>query len=98
MTSGRDLEQDAVASGGRGALNRAGLGLQVSRPVVIDGLGGNGQHCDHRQHGEDWHQQENGALREFITDRSSDQGDRDIACIVEGRVAPHPPRQLCPRI
>src|ERR1019366_6520357 len=33
------LEQDTVASDPGGAHRRARLGLQVSRPVVIDGLG-----------------------------------------------------------
>ena len=61
-------------------------------------LGGNGKHRDRRKHGEDRHQQEDGALRERIADRARSQSDGDIAGMVEGRVPPHPPGQLFSRI
>jgi hypothetical protein len=76
-----------------GLFGRAGLRLQVSRPVVIDGLGGNGQHRDHRQYGENRHQQEHGALGERIADRARHQGDRNIAGMIERRIPSHSPRQ-----
>jgi len=64
------LEQDAVAGGtGRGHCLIV-FPVEVSRPIVIDGRGRNGQHCDRRQQGENRHQQEYGALREFIADRA----------------------------
>jgi hypothetical protein len=87
------LEQDAVASDPGGGFGRAGLGLQVSCSVVVDGLGGNGQHCDYSQRGENRHQQEHGPLRECIADRARYQSDRDIAGMVESRIPSHSPGQ-----
>jgi hypothetical protein len=87
------LEQNAVAGDPSGAFGRPGLHLQVSRPVVIDGLGGNGQHRDHRQHGENRNQQEHGALRECVADGARHHGDGDIAGMIEGCVPSHSPRQ-----
>jgi hypothetical protein len=87
------LEQNAVAGDPSGAFGRPGLHLQVSRPVVIDGLGGNGQHRNRRQHGKNRHQQEHGALRERIADRARHQGDRDIAGMIKGRIPSHSARQ-----
>ena len=50
------------------------------------------------KHGEDRHEQEDGALRERIADRARHHGDRDIAGMVEGRVPPHASRQLLARV
>ena len=92
------LEQDAVA-GGTGAAAAASCSrVEVSRPVVVDRLGRNGQHRDRRQHGEDRHEKEDGTLREGIADRARHHGDGDIAGMVEGRVPPHAPRQLLARV
>jgi hypothetical protein len=92
------FKQDPVTGNLGLALGRAWLGLQVSCPVIIDGLCGDRQHRDRRQQGEKRHQQENRALREGVTNRAGHQGDPDIAGMVEGRVPAHPPRQLLPRV
>jgi hypothetical protein len=52
---------------------------------------GNGQHGDTRQHCEDRHHEEDGTLRQKISDRTRGDGDSDIAGMVEGRVPPHAP-------
>ena len=71
---------------------------QVPRPVVVDGGGGDGEHRQTREHGEDRHEKEHGALRERIADRAGGHRDGDIARMVEGRVPPHAPGQLLSRV
>ena len=80
------------------APRRVRVGLQVSRPVVIDGGGRDGKHREAREHGEDRHKKEDGALRKNIADRAGRHGDRDVACMVKGRVPPHAPGKLLSRI
>ena len=46
------LDQDAIAGRTSGPPGRVGLAVQVSRPIQIDRLVGNGQHGDGREHGE----------------------------------------------
>jgi hypothetical protein len=88
------FEQDAVAGRTGRGLRRILLSIEVSRPVVIDRLGGNGQHRDAGKHGEDRHEKEHGALRECIANTARHHGDGDIARMVKGmrcrdRAVPH---------
>ncbi len=58
---------------------------------MIYGGGGDREHGDPREDGEDRDQEKNGALREDVADGARRQGDGDVADVVEGGIAPHAP-------
>ena len=65
---------------------------------MIYGGGGDGEHGDSRENGEDRDHEKNGALGKGVADRARRQGDGDVAGMVEGGIAPQAPRQLFPGV
>jgi hypothetical protein len=62
------------------------LAVEVSRPIVTDRLGRNGQHCDAGRHGENGQENEHGVLRECAANTARYHGDGDIARVVKGSI------------
>jgi hypothetical protein len=92
------FEHDPVAGRPGCGLRHVLLSVEVSRPVVINRLGRNGEHRDAGNHREDRHEKQYGALRERIANPARHHGNGDIARMVKGRVPSHAPRQLAPRV
>jgi hypothetical protein len=83
-------KEDAI-SGHANAVVSA-VSSKISRPIVIDRLRGDHQHCGGGQSGEEGHEQKDDALGEEISDASREKRDRDVAAVVEGRIAAEPAR------
>jgi hypothetical protein len=88
------LKQDPIP--GRGPFGFVISG-KVSRPVVVDRVGWNGEHRGRGQGREDRNHQKDGALGEGVADRAGQERDRDIAAVVKRRVAAEAARELVPR-
>ena len=78
------LKQYAIS--GRLSL-RFAIGGKVSRPVVVDCIRWNGEHGRRGQGREHRNHEKDGALRERVSDRACEERNRNIAAVVESRVA-----------
>ena len=83
-------EEDAISR--RVAIVGAALS-EIARPVVIDRAGRNHQHRRAGQRREHRNHQEVDALREQISHAARHERDRDIAAMVESRIAAEAARQ-----